>query len=421
MKEIKEIKARLEKLKAAIEKYRYEYHVLDKESISPEALDSLKDELAKIEEEYPELVTSDSPTQRVAGKALDQFKKIKHEIPQWSFNDAFTEEDIVKFDERVKKMLLTNLQKEVKQSYVCELKIDGLKIVLKYVDGILQNAATRGDGEVGEDVTHNIKTIQSVPLRLTKPVSIIVEGEVWMSKSGLVELNKKRVKAGEPEFANVRNAAAGSVRQLDPAVAAARPLAVFVYDISLEDQVLPKTETQLEELKLLKELGFKVNPHFELCESIEEVINFWKKWEKKSNKENYQLDGVVVKVNEKEFQESLGYTGKAPRFAIAFKFAAEQVTTIVEDIRLQIGRTGVLTPVAHLKPVSVAGSVVSRATLHNIDEIERLDVRIGDTVILQKAGDVIPDIVKVLKNCALAKKKLLKCRLMSPSVAVTVA
>ncbi len=395
----KEIKERLTKLKETIERHRYLYHVEDRQEISEEALDSLKNELVKIEQEYPELVTPDSPSQRVGGKALPEFKKVVHKVPQWSFNDAFTEEDIAAFDTRVKKFLATD--KDV--PYVCELKIDGLKVVLEYEKGFLKTAATRGDGRVGEEVTENVKRIESVPLRLNEGVDIIVEGEVWLSKKNFERLNALQKARGEPMYANPRNVAAGSIRQLDPTMVAERRLSNFVYDVASFEKKLP--ETQEEELKLLKKLGFKVNPHFKYGHNIKEVIGYWKEWQKKAPQQDYLIDGVVVKVNERAFQERLGYTGKAPRFGIAFKFPAEQVTTVIEDIVLQVGRTGVLTPVAHLHPVSVAGSTVSRATLHNEDEIKRLDVRIGDTVILQKAGDVIPDIVKVMTEMRTGKEK----------------
>ena len=406
--DLKEAKERVEKLRTAINHHRYLYHVLDKQEISDEALDSLKHELFQIEEKYPELITPDSPTQRVAGEPNPSFKKIKHQIQQWSFNDAFSEDEIIEFDARIKRMLTKQLgnpvtKLEIKPTYTCELKIDGLKIILTYEKGLLKTAATRGNGKVGEDVTMNVRTIESVPLRLKKDIDIIVEGEVWLSKSEFECINKERVKKNEPLFANPRNVAAGSIRQLDPKIVAERNLDNFIYDIAEANVPIPKT--QLEELEMARELGFKVNKHVKQCKTIEEVIQFWKIWCKKSEKEDYWIDGVVIKVNEREYQEALGYTGKAPRFAIAFKFPAEQVTTVVEDIVLQVGRTGVVTPVAHLTPVTVAGSIVSRATLHNEDEIERLDVRIGDTVILQKAGDVIPDIVSVLKDMRTGKEK----------------
>jgi DNA ligase (NAD+) len=391
---ISSLKERASKLRQAIDLHRYNYHVLDREDISAEALDSLKRELAELEAAHPELQTTDSPTLRVAGKPLPQFQKVPHKVTQWSFNDAFTEQDMRDFDERVRKFIQSETGKAGTPTYVCELKIDGLKVVLEYEKGVLVRAATRGDGVTGEDVTHNVRTIQSIPLRLARPVDIIVEGEVWMSKSNLARLNKEREAAGEALFANPRNVAAGSIRQLDPQVAASRRLDNFTYDIARFEGSLPAT--QADELELLRELGFKVNPHFKRVDSIDGVISYWKEWQKKAPKQDYLIDGVVVKVDERAFQDALGYTGKAPRFGIAFKFPAEQVTTVLEDIVFQVGRTGVVTPVAVLRPVVVAGSRVSRATLHNEDEIKRLDVRIGDTVVLQKAGDVIPDIVKVV-------------------------
>jgi DNA ligase (NAD+) len=401
----KDTRAHYDKLKAAINRYRTLYHVYDTEEISQEALDSLKHELSELEGSYPELITPDSPSQRVAGEPLPQFKKVRHTIPQWSFNDAFTPQDMREFDARVKRYLRAEgISRD--PTYVCELKIDGLKIVLTYEKGLLKTAATRGNGQVGEDVTHNVRTIESVPLSLSRPVDIVVEGEVWMSAKNLEALNAVQAKAGKPLYANPRNVAAGSIRQLDPKIAASRKLDAFIYDVAETSEPFPKT--QAEELAYLRELGFKTNPNYEVAQTIEDVIDFWERWSKKGRQQGYWLDGVVAKVNEHDLEERLGYTGKAPRFAIAFKFAAEQVTTKVEDIVLQVGRTGVLTPVAHLTPVLVAGTTVSRATLHNEDEINRLDVRIGDTVILQKAGDVIPDIVRTLTELRTGKEKKFK-------------
>ena len=396
-------KKRLEKLRKTIEHHRYLYHVLDSPEISDEALDSLKSELVKIETEFPELITLDSPSQRVSGKPLDQFEKIKHKVPQWSFADIFNEKEATEFGDRIIRMIgKTSQFGKTSPEFTCELKIDGLKVVLEYVDGILKKAATRGDGKVGEDVTENVKTIQSIPLKLKKPVSIIVEGEIYLDKREFEKINKKLEKRNEKTYANPRNLAAGTLRQLNSQIVAERNLSVFIYDLAKIDDKNQKNitepKTQFEELELLKDLGFKVNKHFKLCKNIEEVISYWKKWQKSKDKETYQIDGVVIKTNRKDYQDVLGYTGKAPRFAIAFKFQAEQVTTIVEDIIFQVGRTGVITPVAHLHPIEVAGSTVSRATLHNEDEINRLDIRIGDTIILQKAGDVIPQIVKVFKD-----------------------
>ncbi len=389
----KDILSRVKKLRETINYHRNLYHNENKEEISEQALDSLKDELSKIENQYPELITPDSPTQRVAGKPLDKFEKVLHKVRQWSLSDVFTEEDLLDFDKRVCKFLEKESVFE-KPEYVCELKIDGLKVVLEYQDGLLVKGATRGDGLVGEDVTLNIKTIESIPLRLSKNINIIVEGEVWIPKKEFERVNSERKKEGLELFSNPRNMSAGTLRQLDPKIVAKRKLQYFVYDIGLISG--ESVDTQEQELLFLNKLGFQVNKHHKKCSSVSEIISFWKSWANKKDKEEYQIDGVVVKVNQKKLQDILGYTGKSPRFSTAFKFPAEQVTTIVEDITFQIGRTGVVTPVAHLRPVFIDGSNVSRATLHNEDEIKRLDVRVGDTVILQKAGDVIPDIVKVL-------------------------
>lgn len=390
----KEAEERAKKLRQAIEKYRRAYHVEDREEIPESARDALMHELSELEEKYPGLVTPDSPTQRVAGAALPELKKVRHQAAQWSFNDAFSEDEMRAFDARIKRALAPRYGALEKIAYTCELKIDGLKIVSTYEKGMLKTSATRGDGTIGEDVTHNVRTIHSMPLTLARPVDIIVEGEVWMGKSDLKRLNAARQKEGKAEFANPRNVAAGSIRQLDPKIAASRNLDTFIYDVAQTSEALP--ETQFKELGYLKDLGFHVNPEAKEVRDVDGVIDYWKSWSEKKKHEDYLIDGIVAKVDERAYQDELGYTGKAPRFAIAFKFPAEQVTTIVENIALQIGRTGTLTPVAHLKPVNVAGVVVSRATLHNEDQIKRLDVRVGDTVIIQRAGDVIPEVVKVL-------------------------
>ena len=400
------IKDRIERLKEVINYHREQINVYDRQEISDEALDSLKYELFSLEAKYPQFVTPDSPTQRVAGRPLDKFEKVTHKVTQWSFNDAFSEEDIRDFDERVKRFLEKEGTKVGDIAYTCELKIDGFKIVLEYEKGMLKTAATRGDGVVGENVTENVKTIESIPLKLKEPVDLIAEGEIWMSKSGLEKINKDRIKKGEEPFANPRNMAAGTIRQLDPKIVAERKLQNFTYDISRANFKIP--ETQFEELKKLQSLGFRVNKNFKLCKNISEVIDFWKHWQKESGREDYWIDGIVLKVDSRKYQEILGYTGKAPRWGIAFKFRAEQATTILEDIGIQVGRTGVLTPVAHLKPVQIAGTTVSRATLHNEDEIKRLDARIGDTVVLQKAGDVIPNILSVIKELRTGKEKVFK-------------
>ncbi len=422
----KDVITRLNKLKEAIEHHRYNYHVLDKEDISPEALDSLKHELVQIETEYPELITPDSPSQRVAGKPLPAFKKVKHIVPQWSFNDAFSPEEMMDFDARVKRFLVQAGESDPRPTYTLEHKIDGLKVVMNYEDGLLVQAATRGDGTVGEDVTENVRTIQSIPLKLKKPVSMIVEGEIWMAKSTLEALNEIQKKKGLPAFANPRNLAAGSIRQLDSRLTAERRLDSYIYDVARSQELGVRSQeqgerrtqdagrrtegegspkTQKEELETLRGLGFKVNKYYKHAKDMDEVIEYWKEWQKKMPKQDYWADGIVVKVDEIRYQEILGYTGKAPRWGIAFKFPAQEVTTILEDIVFQVGRTGVITPVAILKPVLVGGSTVSRATLHNEDEIKRLDVRIGDTVVLKKAGDVIPNIVSVVKEMRTGKQK----------------
>ncbi len=395
------VKKHLEKLKKVIEKHRYLYHVLDKQEISEEALDSLKNELVKIETQYPQLITADSPSQRVAGEPLKKFEKIKHKVSQWSFNDAFTEQDIKDFETKVKRFVKMNKSEDL--IYTCELKIDGMHIVLEYIKGELVMATTRGNGKVGENVLVNVKTIESIPLFLREKVDVIVEGEIWMAKNVFKKINNQRKKDKLGLYANPRNLTAGTMRQLDPKVVSERKLDCFLYDISYPEKIIP--QTQVEELKQLKTWGLKTCDHYKKCRGVDEVISFWKIWQKKSEKENYWIDGIVVKVNERSLQNKLGYTGKAPRFAIALKFPTEQVTTTIEDIVLQIGRTGVVTPVAHLKPVSVLGSVVSRVTLHNEDEIKRLDVRIGDTIILEKAGDVIPKVVSVIKDMRIGNEK----------------
>lgn len=397
----KEVQERYEKLKEAVSRYRYQSHVENISEISEEALDSLKHELVEIESQFPSLITPDSPTQRVAGEPLAEFEKVVHKVPQWSLNDAFTKDEIRAFDERVKRMLEKERGESTQLTYSCELKIDGLHIVLEYKNGLLETAATRGDGKVGENVTHNIRTIESIPLKLTEPIDCLVEGEVWLGKKRLVLINKEREKKREEPYANPRNLAAGTVRQLNPKIAAERKLEAFVYDLSL-GEVLP---TQDLELRRLDELGFRINKEHRVCATLEEVIEYWEHWHDNKDKEDYLVDGVVVKVNEVAYQKLLGYTGKGPRYAIALKFPSEQAATVVEDIQLQVGRTGVVTPVAHLRPVVIAGSTVSRATLHNEDQIKRLDVRIGDTVILQKAGDIIPEVVSVVPELRLPQAK----------------
>ncbi len=395
-------KKRAEKLRELIAYHAHLYHTLDAPEISDEAYDALVRELASIEEKYPALRGAASPTESVGGAVLAQFQKVRHTVRQWSFDNVFDGEEFLEWDKKAKRFL--GLREEDKLSYVCELKIDGLKIVLEYEKGKLIRGATRGDGEVGEDITHNIVTIKSIPRTLSQPVDCIVVGEAWLPKRELERINVERAALGEEPFANVRNAAAGSLRQLDSSIAASRKLESFIYDLDLLNGADFPT-TQKAELSFLHSAGFQVNDSWKYIASPHEVVAYYDSWVLRRDKQPYAIDGVVVKVNERTLQERLGYTAKAPRFGVAMKFPAEQVTTMVQDIVLQVGRTGVLTPVAHLAPTKVAGSIVSRATLHNEDEINRLDVRIGDTVILQKAGDVIPDIVSVVTELRTGKEK----------------
>jgi DNA ligase (NAD+) len=407
----KEALIRIKKLVELVNHHRGLYHTRDNPEISDEAYDSLINELIELEEKYPSLKTVDSPTQRVGGKVLDGFVKVQHAVPQWSFDNVFTNEELLEWGVRMARYLAKNSTSRNKISYCAEHKIDGLKVILTYKDGVFVQGATRGDGEIGEDVTNNLRTIESIPLALSKKVDLIAVGEVWLPASELTRINKEREVKGEPLYANTRNVAAGTLRQLDPKMVRARKLESFAYDVDLFDpksEKLKVPETQTDELLLLKTLGFKVNPNYKFCKNLSEVVEYYDSWLKKRHTLLYGVDGIAIKVNDISIQEKLGYTAKAPRFTIAFKFPAEQATTLVEDIVLQIGRTGVLTPVAKLRPVLVAGSTVSRATLHNEDEIKRLDIRIGDTVILQKAGDVIPDIVRVLTELRTGKERVFK-------------
>ena len=417
-----QVKIRIEKLSQEINKIRYQYHVLDRPDVTDEVYDSLTKELRELEEKFPDLKLPDSPTQRIGGAPLEKFQKVKHRVRQWSFDDVFDFSELQKWEEKVKRLVEKNpLLNTEKLEYICEIKIDGLKIILNYENGVFVQGATRGDGLIGEDATENIKTIYSVPLKLSLPVDLVAVGECWLSKSELERINNERKKQGEPLFANSRNVAAGSIRQLDPKVAASRKLDSFVYDIdhitynmkheTKEDEI-PKT--QMEELILLEKLGFKVNQERKLCKNIEEIQKFYESWKNRKDKEDYGIDGIVIKINSRVIQDALGYTGKSPRWGVAYKFPAEKVTTVIEDIKIQVGRTGALTPVAHLRPVVVAGSTVSRATLHNEDEINRLDTRIGDTVVIRKAGDVIPEVVEVLKDLRTGEERKFKMPTVCP-------
>ncbi len=418
-------KKRIAKLKQVINEHNYKYHVLDKPEINDAAFDSLKHELFGLEQEYPDLITPDSPTQRVSGQALDKFTKVKHKKRMLSLEDVFEREEFEAWQERIQK--LVPLQK---LDYFVELKIDGFAIALVYKNGVFVQGATRGDGKVGEDVTQNLKTIESIPLKLEvrqklsdssigKKVKQLVEkgeieirGEVYMTKAAFERVNKEREKQKLTPYANPRNTAAGSIRQLDPKIAASRKLEFLGYDIVTDFG----QKTHQEEHQILRSLGFKTSKEAH-CFNLKEVVKFWEKIKRIRNKLAYQIDGLVVKVNDNRVFNKLGVVGKAPRGAIAYKFPAKETTSIIKDIVVQVGRTGALTPVAILKPVRLGGTLVTRATLHNQDEIERLDVRIGDTVIVQRAGDVIPDIVKVIKKLRTGKEKKFKMPKQCPACA----
>ncbi|MFZ2253273.1 MAG: NAD-dependent DNA ligase LigA [Minisyncoccia bacterium] len=397
----KNVIKRGDELSRLISYHQKRYHEDDAPEISDEVYDSFVKELISITQKYPELSTKYKVVEAVGGKVSDAFAKVKHRVRQWSFDNVFTDTELREWEGRLYRFLEKQGVHEKSVSYVSEHKIDGLKIVCEYTKGVLVRATTRGDGEVGEDITHTARMIRDIPHTLTLPVTLVAVGEAWLSESEFARINVERAKKEESLFANPRNAAAGSVRQLDPLVTEKRKLSFFAYDIDYVDEETLKTNvptTQIEELALLRTLGFTVNPHARLCATIDEAISEYKKWVPKKHSMPYGMDGTVLKVNEVRLQQVLGYTAKSPRFGIAYKFPAEEATTVVEDIVLQVGRTGVLTPVAHLRPVVIAGSTVSRATLHNEDQIKRLDVRVGDTVVLQKAGDVIPEILRVVQE-----------------------
>ena len=399
MESITALKKRLKQLQALITYHQERYHALDAPEISDEAYDSLVRELAEIEMQINGSVSHISTAVGAASRAA--FSKVRHPVRQWSFDNAFSKSDLQEWEERLKRQLVEADVVAPKITYVAEHKIDGLKLVLTYKAGLLIQAVTRGDGTVGEDVTHTARTISDIPATLKFAVDLQCVGEVWLAGTELERINTERAAAGEPLFANPRNAAAGSLRQLDPAVARARNLSMYCYDSDVFDPLgsgLKLPTTQMEEHALLKKLGLITNPHVTLCQTLSDVERFYSTWEHRRHDLSYGIDGVVIKVNEIIVQNLVGYTAKAPRFGIAYKFPAQHVTTVVEGIELQVGRTGVVTPVAHLRPVLIAGSVVARATLHNEDQIARLDIRVGDTIILQKAGDVIPEVVSVIKE-----------------------
>lgn len=399
-----EARIRVEELRRQIRYHDYRYYVLDSPEIPDAAYDALVRELRHLEELYPQLITPDSPTQRVAGAPAEAFGTLEHSRPMLSLDNAFSPEELREFDRRVRSLLGGE-----KPQYVAEHKIDGLSVALHYRDGAFLQGATRGDGERGEDVTANLRTVRSIPLVLRPPgeqlAELEVRGEVYMPLEAFRRLNREREEKGETLFANPRNAAAGSVRQLDPRITAGRPLDTFVYEIRRwvpaeagGRGVVRGPDTQWEALEMLARLGFKVNPHRRLCQDIDEVIDYCRYWQERRHDVGYEMDGAVIKVNSLEQQSRLGATSHHPRWATAYKFPAEQALSRVRDIIVQVGRTGVLTPTALLDPVRLAGATVSRATLHNEDIVREKDVRIGDTVIVQRAGDVIPEVVAVVKE-----------------------
>lgn len=379
---------RMNEIIEILNKANYEYYVLDNPSITDQEYDRYMQELIKIESNHPEWSRDDSPTKRVGGEVISEFKKIVHEKPMLSLSNVFNEDEIRLFDERIKK--------EVKPNYVCELKIDGLSVSLLYKKGKLVRGATRGDGVTGEDITHNVKTIKSIPLVINKPIDIEVRGEIYMSKKSFNNLNKKRAMNNEELLANPRNAAAGSVRQLDSKIAASRNLDCFIYHLPNPSDYGIKTH--YEALKFMKDLGFIVNPNIELVDNIDGVLKYIDKWTSNREKLPYEIDGIVIKTNDFKQQELLGFTSKYPKWATAYKFPALEVLTKLKDIKFTVGRTGQVTPNAVLEPVRLMGSVISRATLHNEDYVLAKHIKIGDVVSIRKAGDVIPEVVEVKKD-----------------------
>ncbi|MER1986796.1 MAG: NAD-dependent DNA ligase LigA [Solibacillus sp.] len=384
-----EIEQRIKELNKLLHEYGHAYYVLDQPIVADSVYDQLLHELIALEEANPEFIYADSPTQRVGGAVLEGFTKVTHTTQMLSLSNAFNEADLRDFDRKIRQAIGDDF------SYVCELKIDGLAISLRYEDGVFIQGATRGDGSVGEDITTNLKTIRSIPLRLAEPVTIEVRGEAYMPKKSFEALNTRRAENGEELFANPRNAAAGSLRQLDPKIAASRQLSTFIYAVGGDGEAYG-IDGHGEMLDYLARLGFPSNKEREACATIDDVLAFIEKWTAARNDLPYEIDGIVIKVNRYAHQDELGFTAKSPRWAIAYKFPAEEVMTKLLDIELTVGRTGVITPTAILTPVLVAGTTVSRASLHNEDLIREKDIRLGDTVIIRKAGDIIPQVVEVV-------------------------
>jgi len=402
------VEKKIESLREQIRGHDYRYYILAQPSISDEEYDKLLKELEKLEAENPKLVTSDSPTQRVGSDLTKEFKPVEHKVPMLSLSNTYSEDELFDFDRRVK----DGINSGEKVEYLVELKIDGASVSINYVNGVLRTAATRGDGTVGEEITNNVRTIKSIPLRIKKDKSIPykfddfeVRGEIFMNLDDFERLNKERAKNEEKTFANPRNSTAGTLKLQDPKIVAKRPLNTFLYSLISPDNEL---KSQEENLTIIKKLGFKVNPHYKKCKNIEEVINVCREFEKLRDELEYEIDGAVIKVDSIKQQKKLGSIARAPRWAVAFKFKSKQASTVINDIVWQVGRTGAITPVAELEPVFLAGSTISRATLHNFDEIERKDIRKGDTVVIEKGGDVIPKVVEVNLSKRLKSSKKTK-------------
>ncbi|HGF8102943.1 NAD-dependent DNA ligase LigA [Enterococcus faecium] len=385
---IDEAAKRAEELRTRLNQWSREYYVEDKPTVEDYVYDKEYAELVAIEEQYPDLITSDSPTQRVGGKVLEGFEKVTHDIPLYSLNDVFSKEELIAFDQRVQKAVGRVVD------YCCELKIDGLSVSLRYEDGNFVRGATRGDGTVGENITENLKTVRSVPIKLKEPMNIEVRGECFMPKRSFVQLNQDREAEGKDIFANPRNAAAGSLRQLDSKITAKRNLDTFLYTVA--DFGPMQAKTQYDALEELEKIGFHTNREKRLCHSIDEVWSYIEEYHDKRVDLPYEIDGIVIKVNEFSLQDQLGFTVKAPRWAAAYKFPPEKVETLIENIEWTVGRTGVVTPTAIMTPVRVAGTTVSRASLHNGDYIKLKDIRLKDTVLIYKAGDIIPEVSQVV-------------------------
>ena len=386
---MKQVQEEISKLVSLLNKYSYDYYVEDNPQISDTEYDTLYKQLEKLEENHPEYILENSPTQRVGDRILDEFEKITHKVPMLSLSNTFSTEDLRDFDARISKLVPDH-----SVEYICELKIDGLAISIKYENGRLVSAATRGDGSVGEDVTENIKTIFSIPKVLKDNRTFEVRGEVYLPRKSFELLNSERESNNEVLFANPRNAAAGSLRQLDSKITAKRRLSAFIYSIVGDDSIV----SQENALNTAKEYNLPVNPNFKLCKNIDEVIDYINYWTEHKKNLPYDIDGIVIKVNSYSTQEEVGYTQKSPRWATAYKFPEEELATKLLDVELSVGRTGIITPVAILDPIVISGSTVSKASLHNKDIIEELDIHIGDMVVVKKAGEIIPKVVRVVRE-----------------------